>query len=824
MGLRFSILFSLIISMSSAALGSANSTPAALDSLQKVLPTEIQVGPKLSSKDTLSTVFMELSNYVDDHSPFTDSKNFTSTWSSKNDQQLIQVLIQNSEYFLTQGELEIQKFFEKRLKKIANESPEDLWTHFTDISILFPNNLFWTIYFENQLNQPNIDWSKHEKREWIKTSLLPKLNTSMKPLGNGNKDVNNNSSKSNNSWNRNFLSNLLTLLIYERNNLLQPGQPTNSNPASKSEAKFNLNEVLLKGYINLIENIDDIFDLTNSKLQNISMMDTQPLLTEYYDFLQKGFTELLNNTTQNNNTSWLWNQIQNLPQSLSTNAEAMIIQTLNAGLIQKKLLLNSKIIDRMKAFASKYPAALDTVSKVNYKGTEQEQLSHAMNSVFYLRTLINLKTQISLPNEPSTVSKGQWLTKNHFQKSNEARWYEDLIEAQETALRLTQLNIYSLSLVDKCYKENLDTPTCQNWKEKFPLVSKESINEEGQKTLSWEVRSEVPIQLPPGNIRLAPHENLRIFAPEINFTYLTRIEIPSGIVEIQTNKITAPWIDVSGQNGNNGFTSQSFPGQKPWIKKSKICITRDYLEGATLSTTPRKNKKIDWVGFTIKNPLPKNISVCESNALQSHRDEVGDISNVIDIGLPPELVTETQPNHGENGGKLRIELTTSSDDKSPSLTNALLISMGGDGSQGRRGQDSPLCHQGKYQSFKVGLSHHKQWFQNWIDYLNKENINYTLTSKGEYGDHWYGVFELNLPRTAGSSGGNAGAGGEIELFTADNSRLESKPARWWISAGIPGMGGTSGSCGPNLVSDGKEGNASTQGKISTSKKQMVTSQ
>lgn len=771
--------------MSSIDIWSKSVPLTPLESLQMALPVDIVLSPKMSLKENISTVFSELGVYAEDHSPLPESKNLMSTWTAKNDQQLIQILVQNQDVFIAEGEVELQNYFNRRLKKVAAENPSDLWVFFTDISILFPKNLFWLPYFENQITQDNFDWSNYENRNWIISTLIP-ITAKVK--------------SSSTKWNRDFLVNLFNLLILEKNSLIQTKNETESIQNTKS-------------FLILLESIHAIFEMTDLRLSSLTLAETLPLQYNYYEFLQKLVLELEPNT-------FVLNSLINSTPSQSLIIESLSIQALILSTQQKKLSINYRYHDRIKNFVALYQSVLPSsmTSKLNTQGADRNRLNLALNSIFYLRTLLSLKSYFTTTTDPVVFTKGQWLTKNNFQMSIEYRWYDDLVKSLNDFLHLTQLNIYKQTLVDNCFKDNLETPTCQNWREKFPMKLKEILEINGEKRKVWEVISKNSITLPPGQITLGSHETLRIIAPEINFSFFSRIYAPSGIVEIQTGKLNSPWIDVSGRNGFNGFSSQTFPGQKPWIKKSSVCTARDYIDGVTLRANPRHGGKINWMGFSIKNPYPKNISVCASDAQLENRDEVGDITKMLDLGLSPEMVSGIQPIHGSPAGKISIEITANTD-KIPLSISPLLVANGGDGSIGKTGQDSPLCKQGTYQSFKIILSHHKQWFQNWMSFTNTGSLN--LLSRGDYGDHWYGLFEINLPRTSGSAGGDAGPGGEIELFYSDGSRFESKPNRWFLSSGIEGLGGKAGLCGPNAVIDGKDGNPSTQGKFSITKKQIA---
>jgi hypothetical protein len=220
-------------------------------------------------------------------------------------------------------------------------------------------------------------------------------------------------------------------------------------------------------------------------------------------------------------------------------------------------------------------------------------------------------------------------------------------------------------------------------------------------------------------------------------------------------------------------------------------------------------QQVDWVGFSIKNPFPKNILVCASHAHQANKDEVGDLNKLIDFGLAPEDPSALVPQSGQPGGSIGLDLRGRPDHHP--LHGALLLAMGGDGSRGRDGQSSPLCQKNGYQSFKFALSHHKEWFQRWLQFTST-HPEFRMVAREQYGDHWYGLFEINLPRTSGSDAGDAGAGGVIQV-KHENTLNDAKPSRWFLSAGIAGLGGKSGTCGPNDVHPGKDGRPAANGII-----------
>jgi hypothetical protein len=216
----------------------------------------------------------------------------------------------------------------------------------------------------------------------------------------------------------------------------------------------------------------------------------------------------------------------------------------------------------------------------------------------------------------------------------------------------------------------------------------------------------------------------------------------------------------------------------------------------------------------MENPFPSSLLICGSSALQKNRENVADIEEMLDLGTPPESPETAVPMKGNSGGHIKISIDHATDNESLQLP--LLIAMGGDGSPGTDGQASPLCQKGVYQSFKIGLSHHKNWFQKWIDYQTN-HPQLQLLSKSEYEDHWYGVFEVNLPRTGGSNGGDAGHGGQITIVLP-SSQADGRPHRWFLSAGIPGDAGKAGLCGTNEVQNGKAGATARAGSMNILRK------
>ncbi len=816
----FSIIFS-VISIFSLYLPAEEGNPTIIEILRPILPNDFYIKQKLSLKDNLSTLFTNLETYTNsadkairsDQNPNQSTHWSAPTWSPEMDQRILETLLQNKDKIPSDGETSIINYFTYRLKKISQESPVDVIEHYNGIAKLFPQASFWLPYFENLFFQSHIDWQKLSQLEWTTNVFLPLLAAP---------------NSTTTSWNKQFLINTLSLLNYQYSQILisDASNETNNNTPSKNASTSNplskdsLRETRIKNYFQTLDVVNQIFELKDNRFKNITVQDVAEIEISYFSHLQTDFHRLVETMYSSSNQAISTQGLLSIPTFTSTTLETSLMHSLLLT-TEKGLRFHFNDNKRVQNFFELHDLMVQFINKDSSQWTDLARLRMTLNAIFYLRTALGIKMisdKTGAAIITKTISKAidksnstlkdlkhsDILFKNQVQRTSETLWYEELIKIHDEFLRLTQMTIYNLSLVDHCYIENLQSPTCNFWRERFPMQLKEYLTDSGEKRKVWEINSKTSLQIPAGNLILSPNQTLIINAPEIHFNMLSRITIPSGQIEIRTNKLTLPWLDTSGKNGTLGVESNGFPGQRPWIKKSEYCITPEYLEGVTFMKTPRK-KKVDWVGFSIKNPYPQTIFICSSDAQNKNRDIVGDLDQIIDVGLPPEYVESTQPAHGEPGGKISIEMGASND-KSP-ITNPLLVSMGGDGSQGLAGHDSPLCNKGKYQSFKIGLSHHKQWFQNWLNHPANQSL-MKLISKDEYGDHWYGLFEINIPGSSGSDGGNAALGGELDIQFEGHAQT-TLPTRWLLSGGLAGLGGKGGTCGPSLLKNGKDGLPST---------------
>jgi hypothetical protein len=781
------IIFSTMITLTSACLLAQPQNLTALESLQKVLPGEITVRPKLSLKENLATILAELDAYPhvsDSQSPLAppDSNNLTNGWSSQKDRSLIMAILNHKDEFLAEASPSLQSYFTTRLKKALADHPGDLWESYFLLSKLFPELTFWLNPFADHLNQKLLDWSLVPNPDWTAEVLFTKLFQSKSNQG---------------TWTKTLFLNLIGFLKFSWNHLDGSG----STPVAN------------RIFVSALSAIDPYFELSDARTEGLFVADQIEVEKQFIELLRDLAIEISGTPT----LSLLVPSVDSgAPQSNSLVIESLIINSLLLAHLGHRTQLTLDT-PRVKAFFAKHDFATHWLTNQLPLGIwplhilplhkeplpksgvrDSARIRQVFESIFYLRTLLTLKT--SLSQESSIISKGQWTSDQQYQHGIEIAWYDQLTIAQTEAMRMSQMTLYNLSLVDKCYREQLQTATCKSWREHFPLQYKEIVAETGSKRKVWELSSKVPVFIPAGQIVFAPQESLIIHAPEVHFSLLSSIIIPSGTVEIQASKINFPWIDVSGVNANFGFNSKAFPGQRPWIKNAKHCALRDYLEGTTFITLPRR-QHANWVGFSIKNPFPKNVLICASDAQLPSSNFVGDFSQLLDLGLPPESTELIASQNGGVGGSIKIDLLGLLE-PTP-LLSPLLVAMGGDGSVGRQGQESPLCSKTGYQSFRVGLSHYKEEFQRWIN-ATLEHPALKLVSKQEYGDHWYGLFEVNLPRTGGSDGGNAGAGGEITIKW-ESPHFEKPTQRLFLSAGIPGPGGKAGACGPNEVSDGTNG-------------------
>lgn len=696
----------------------------------------------------------------------------------------------HQDLYLSEGAIEIKNYFSKRMAKSLELKPYELWNDYYLISNLFPQDRFWLNYYHSMLNNLDIQWSLVNTLDWVGTQLIPSIyGDKTHPK----------------AWNRTFLANLLGLIKQERILIEESMRPQPTPPNSQLVAPlklFNNPQAQAKTLFSSLEAIDLVFEFTDLRTAEINSGDLIDLQQKYFGLLQ----ELPETLNQSPVIATLWSH----PSFSSSLLESVAISSLILGAQTHKLFMGLDS-PRIKAYFGRHDELVLWLAKTDRRTDSFRKLRQAYETFSYLRAAISLRLQLS----PSTdiISKGQWLSNKHFQSGIELLWNDELNKAHLEVLRTLQLTLYNVSLVDKCYRENLQTPTCQKWRANFPIRYREVLNDKGLKQARWELESSTPIVLPAGQIILREHETLSIRAPQIYFNWLTKIIAPSGRVELRGNKIVYPWIDVSGSNATEGPKTMRSPGQRPWIKNSQACATRDYLEGVNLLKLPGRDQA-KWVGFSMENPFPNNLLICSSTALQKNKESVADIEQMVDLGTPPEAPETSVPIKGAPGGSIKLEIDVSS--QREGLQLPLLLAMGGDGSPGSDGQSSPLCQKGVYQSFKVALSHHKNWFQKWVDYQT-DHPQLKLLSKSEYEDHWYGTFEINLPRTGGSNGGDAGSGGQITLLLP-SSQADSRPRRWFLSSGNPGEAGQSGLCGPNEVESGKMGKAAHAGSMNILRK------
>lgn len=462
----------------------------------------------------------------------------------------------------------------------------------------------------------------------------------------------------------------------------------------------------------------------------------------------------------------------------------------------------------------------------NSKPKETYQI--LFSQIEIMRTLLDLKTSLDSQGSP-IIAKGK-LENDKLKKSQEEKWYQKLMDFHGQALGILQLTQYSTSLIFQCYQQNLNSKTCQTFRDYLPFQHIESkSNEKSNEKRVWAI-NEPYIYFPPGRFEFEPNSMISIKADKIEFHPLAFIYAPSGNVNIETLELDAPWIDVSGREEIQ-IPHAISSGKRPWLKDSNHCHNRQYIEGATLVSIPRKRcggkittgeescaTKPEWTLFTIKNPYP-NVPVCASNAVSPDKNLVGNISKMLDLGQAPDEPSTknwiNQPN-GSNGGVISLTVQDQ-------FSNPLLLAQGANGISGLNGQSSPLCNSdNEFNSYKIVTSQSQDEYNKWLT-ATKSNpyVKITLIQSEIY--HHVGLLEIFLPRTSGSDGGSGGEGGQIKLnLPLRFSKNPWKMKSYFISGGNEGTGGLAGTCGPNPVTNGKTGTKGANGQFSINKNSLVS--
>lgn len=762
MGTKFYLfIFLLVISNLSIAGEAMVNFTEPFAALQKSIPYDLTLRPNLSLAENLKTIFAELELRA--RSSEALSGTVPPTWGDVQDQNLLETFLLNRELYLKEASQEIQAYFSQRMKKALLGNPQTLWRYYTKISDLFPDNPFWLTPYQLVLSKSLLPWSTLTPQKWNGKTLIPAL-----------------LKKTPSSWNKEVLINILAYFEYQ---FLKPVFDQDS---------FLSQLHVLNDFVSVIEG------------QEFKSMVLSP--SDIVDFEKRYLNFLFQLSLRLSSEPSALQQLVALPPFTSTSLETMAMGTLLLGR-QRHLIPLLLTMPRIKRFQERHDQTVSWIHRSLSHFGEKRKIHRLLTTVFYLRTLISIKITLSDDREP--LYRGRWVSPRQQQMSLEISWLDELAKAQTEAMRVTQLTLYNVSLVDTCYRDLLETPTCQNWRRAFPIKLIEQRTRHGQKTSLWSVSSSSIIELPAGDLQLAAGDSLVIEAPEVHFHPLTRIIIPSGRIEIKTQKLIAPWVDVSGVGAEKKTQANlGETGHEPWVKNSKLCTTRDYLDGVNLANIPHKTK-IDWIGFSIKNPFPKNILICASSVRQVDRDLVGDLSALLDLGSPPQLSNLEAVPSGDNGGQIQIHLSNQKDNSL--IPYPLFVAFGGNGHPGQNGYPSPLCVNKRYRPFKIGLSHHKIWFQRWLN-LQKTHPQLSLLELKTYGDHWFGLFEINLPRSSGGDGSAAGSGGKIRITGMETIKT-LLPKRWFLTAGIPGSAGLAGVCGPNKVTDGKPGRQGSFGQL-----------
>ncbi len=539
-----------------------------------------------------------------------------------------------------------------------------------------------------------------------------------------------------------------------------------------------------------------LFDLQEPQVKNISLTEWDELLVLRHqvfetlrskfktaDALQLFYNSLLASTENSyeNSLSLIYPLI--LANSLKAN-----LFYFQRGLTQLKS--DSKEISKLFLIGKALPQ-----SSLSIKNTH-ESYQILFSSIEILKTIISLKTSLNFNTKPIIEKTEESESYNMYLKLN------SLID---DALGFIQLAQYKISLIDQCYVQNTHTPTCVKYREKAPF--QEVKNNDGSKNSNWILSDTKKIFLPAGKYEFLNQATVTLQAPVIEFHPLALVKVPSGQIIVNTQNLISPWLDVSGLEFTDILPLLS-PGSRPWIKTSELCGNKEYLTGASPVRIPQKNctedckPKVEWSLFTFKNKYSKFIT-CHSHAMDSNKNKVGSIEQMLGLGTPPEeLINYT--NHpqfnGSSSGDIYLNVSSQ-------ILFPYLFLMGSDGAMGLDGQSSPQCKDGVFESFKIALSHYKEDFNKWKLTLS-QNKNLNLIEEQTEAEHSTGLFEISLPRTSGSDGGSGGTGGSL-YWNAPQWKFKS----YFIGGGNFGTGGLAGACGPNLTTNGKSGLHGADGKF-----------
>jgi hypothetical protein len=559
----------------------------------------------------------------------------------------------------------------------------------------------------------------------------------------------------------------------------------------------------------------DLFNSKEEQLANISLPEWDHLLSKrtalFKNFRKNKLIEQINSTFKVKTEDNLY-------------VHAMVMQNKLWDYQNQQSNLTWISIDTQKFIEHTHTSLRNQFTNSKPKETYQILFSQ----IEIMRTLLDLKTSLDFQGAP-IIAKGK-IENDKLKKSQEEKWYQKLMDFHGQALGILQLTQYSTSLIFQCYQQNLNTKTCQTFRDYLPFQHLEAKSNENSTEKSIWAINEPYIYFPPGRFEFEPNSMISIKADKVEFHPLAFIYAPSGNVSIETLELDSPWIDVSGREEIQ-IPHVISSGKRPWLKDSSHCQNRQYIEGATLVSIPRKRcggkitngdescaTKPEWTLFTIKNPYP-SVPVCASNAVSPDKNLVGNISKMLDLGqAPDEPATKNwinQPN-GSNGGVISLTVQDQ-------FSNPLLLAQGANGISGLNGQSSPLCNSdNEFNSYKIVISQSQDEYNKWL-VATKSNPYVKITPLQSEIYHHVGLLEIFLPRTSGSDGGSGGLGGQIKLnlpmrFLKNPWKMKS----YFISGGSEGTGGIAGACGPNPVSNGKTGTKGANGQFSINKNSLVS--
>ena len=454
----------------------------------------------------------------------------------------------------------------------------------------------------------------------------------------------------------------------------------------------------------------------------------------------------------------------------------------------------------------------------------------------------------SLPSDPQALTKGRVVQKDEkseIELSHSEKVKREILRLIQKAEPIVYIKNTSLPTVKNCYANQTVSDVCTEFRgsnlNQIEVVGEEISSEVKKEADYVSIKGGGVLKFPAGIFTANDGSLVEIDFDQIDFHPLSVLQVYSGNVQLSAGKIESLWVDVSGRDRETQVTA-SDKGSAPEIKNKSVCQPRSHISGyyyLYYRHSAKKCSKWDivshltfrkicvaweddsydnskWEHFSLTSPDSfKNIPVCETSGIQTP-NPMSDINTIMYPGRMP--VSPEKQNRGGDGGTITLIQKTESQQKS--LSSNLLFTQGGNGAKGIEGHSSPLCENNVYKPFKVGISAYRDQFDIWKNYFQDTLIIQGQFREGVYKGknfitHKYGLLQIEMPRTQGGDGGDAGAGGKIIIQASSETLKNWNPSNksFFVSQGLIGTGGSPGACGPNAVVNGVDGLESTDGSV-----------